>query len=64
MHDFIPVNTPLLGGNELNCREGLIARYGESYVIEIEQRATQLRNYKYNKDQLKEIREKYRLLNK
>ena len=53
-----------LGGNELNFREGLIARYGESYVIEIEQRATQLRNYKYNKDQLKEIREKYRLLNK
>lgn len=53
-----------LGGNELNYREGLIVRYGEAYVLEIEQRAVQLRNYKYNKDQLKEIREKYRLLNK
>ncbi len=53
-----------LGGNELNFREGLIVRYGESYVIEIEQRAAKLRVYKYTKDQLKEIREKYRLLNK
>ena len=53
-----------LGGNELNFREGLVVRYGEAYVLEIEQRAAQLRVYKYNKDQLKEIREKYRLLNK
>lgn len=53
-----------LGGNELNFREGLVIRYGEAYVLEIEQRAAQLRVYKYTKDQLKEIREKYRLLNK
>lgn len=53
-----------LGGNELNFREGLIARYGEAYVLEIEQRAAKLRVYKYTKDQLKEIREKYRVLNK
>ena len=53
-----------LGGNELNFREGLVVRYGEAYVLEIEQRAAQLRVYKYTKDQLKEIREKYKLLNK
>ena len=53
-----------LGGNELNFREGLIVRYGETYVLEIEQRAAKLRVYKYTKDQLKEIREKYRVLNK
>lgn len=53
-----------LGGNELNFREGLIVRYGETYVLEIEQKASKLRVYKYTKDQLKEIREKYRLLNK
>jgi hypothetical protein len=53
-----------LGGNELNFREGLIARYGEDYVLQIEQKAVHTRNYKFTKDELKELREKYRLLNK
>jgi hypothetical protein len=53
-----------LGGNELNFREGLIARYGEDYVLNIEKKALETRNYKFNKEELKELREKYRLLNK
>jgi DNA-directed RNA polymerase subunit N (RpoN/RPB10) len=53
-----------LGGNELNFREGLIARYGEDYVLKIEKKALETRNYKFNKEELKELREKYRLLNK
>ena len=53
-----------LGGNELNFREGLIARYGEEYVLQIEQKAVHTRNYKFTKDELKELKEKYRLLNK
>lgn len=53
-----------LGGNELNFREGLIARYGEDYVLKIEKKALETRNYKFNKEELKGLREKYRLLNK
>lgn len=53
-----------LGGNELNYREGLIARYGEQYVLDLEKKANETRNHKYTKEELKQIREKYRLLNK
>lgn len=51
-----------LGGNELNYREGLINRYGEDYVLEIEKTANELRQYKYTKQELIEIRNKYQKL--
>lgn len=51
-----------LGGNELNYREGLINRYGIDYVLEIEKTANELRQYKYTKQELIEIRNKYQKL--
>jgi hypothetical protein len=51
-----------LGGNELNYREGLVKRYGEDYVLTIEKTANELRQYKYSKDELIEIRNKYQKL--
>lgn len=51
-----------LGGNELNYREGLISRYGEDYVLAIEKTANELRQYKYTKQELIEIRNKYQKL--
>ena len=53
-----------LGGNELNYRDGLIKRHGEDYVLEIEKKANDTRNYKFTKEELKEIRDKYKKLNK
>ena len=53
-----------LGGNELNYREGLIGRYGLEYVEEIEMRANNTRNQGWNRTELTEIKEKYRLMNK
>ncbi len=49
-----------LGGNELNYREGLIKRIGEAKVLELEASKDRLRVYKYTKDQLVNIREKYK----
>lgn len=51
-----------LGGNELNYREGLIKRYGEDYVLTIEKIANELKQYKYTKDELIIIRNKYQKL--
>ena len=51
-----------LGGNELNYREGLIKRYGEDYVLSIEKTANELRQHKYSKEELIEIRNKYQKL--
>lgn len=48
-----------LGGNELNYREGLVGRYGEDYVLEVELLANKLRTYKFSKEELIEIRNKY-----
>jgi len=53
-----------LGGNELNYREGLIIRYGLEYVEEVETRANNTRNQGWNRTELTEIKEKYRLMNK
>jgi hypothetical protein len=41
-----------LNGNELMYREGLVKRFGESYVIELEQYANETRQYKWSKEQL------------
>lgn len=46
-------------GNELAYREGLIKRYGEDYVKELEAKKDRLRNYKYSKEQLVEIKTEY-----
>lgn len=52
------------GGNEANYRQGLVERYGEKYVLELEKRANETRSYKYDKEELKEIKTKYqRLIN-
>lgn len=49
----------LYSGNELEYRDGLIARYGLDYVLEIESRKAASRVYRYTKDELKEIKNKY-----
>lgn len=49
----------LYSGNELAYREGLIKRYGEGYVKDLENRKDAARNYKYSKDQLIEIKNEY-----
>ena len=41
-----------LGGNELNYRTGLIQRYGEKLVNEIEQLANDTRQFKFTREQL------------
>lgn len=51
-----------LDGNELGFREGLIARYGEEYVQVLEQKKITHRLYKFTKEELMGIKEKYKLL--
>lgn len=41
-----------LNGNELMYREGLIIRYNEQYVVNIEKLANETRQHKYTKEQL------------
>jgi hypothetical protein len=48
-----------LGGNELNYRDGLIQRFNVDFVENIELKANETRKYKYTKEELKEIKEKY-----
>lgn len=48
-----------LGGNELNYRSGLITRFGENYVLELEKTALNRRLYKYTKEELIDIKKKY-----
>ena len=48
-----------LGGNELEYRAGLVNRFGEVFVLQLEADAIKLRNYKYTKEELKEIKETY-----
>jgi hypothetical protein len=48
-----------LGGNELNYRNGLVERYGLDYVNELEKKANETRNYKYTREELKEIKQTY-----
>lgn len=53
-----------LHGNLLEFRKGLINRYGEDFVNQLDEDANRLRSYKYTKLELIEIRERYRLKNK
>lgn len=48
-----------LGGNEGEYRIGLVNRFGEQFVNELEQDSQRLRSYKYTKDELIEIKKKY-----
>ena len=48
-----------LGGNELQYRKGLLARFGWEYVAKLENIADENRVYKYTKDELIEIKKKY-----
>ena len=48
------------GGNELHYREDLIARYGVEYVKKIELIKDKLREYKYSKAELIDIKENYK----
>jgi hypothetical protein len=53
-----------LNGNELQYRKGLIERYGEPFVSELESISDANRVYKYSKTELIEIKNKYDSLNK
>lgn len=53
-----------LGGNELNFRNGLIERYGNEAIFELEKIADETRYKKYTREDLIEIRQKYFKLNK
>jgi len=48
-----------LSGNLLEYRKGLIERYGYEFVAELELDSIKKRNYKYTKDELINIKNKY-----
>lgn len=48
-----------LSGNLVNYRIGLIERYGEDFVKQLEEDSLSLKQYKYTKEELKEIQNKY-----
>jgi hypothetical protein len=50
-----------LYGNPLEYRKGLIERYGELAVEGLDELSNEKRQYKFTKDELKEITTKYRL---
>lgn len=50
-----------LSGNEANYRNGLTTRFGEDYVLELEKKALETRQYKYTKQELVEIKKMYDL---
>src|SRR5690606_15371588 len=49
-----------LSGNLVNYRIGLIERYGEEYVLKLEQDSLTMKNYKYTREELQQIKEKYK----
>lgn len=51
-----------LHGNLLAYREGLIKRYGEQYVIDLEEKKEAGRNYKHTKIELVKIKQHYQKL--
>lgn len=51
-----------LGGNETAYRDGLIKRYGEQFVRDLEAKKDSHRNHKYTKQELIDIRDHYRQL--
>lgn len=54
----------LFSGNELEYRDGLIKRYGLKFVKNLEALKQGSRQYKYTKQELIEIKEKYKKLAK
>ena len=48
-----------LSGNLVNYRLGLIARYGKEFVEQLESEANSKRDYKYTKQELIDIKNKY-----
>ena len=50
-----------LGGNEIQYRIGLVKRFGEDYVNQLEKESIDKRVYKYTKQELIEIKKKYDL---
>jgi len=48
-----------LGGNENNYRLGLIERFGIKFVEELDELSINSRTYKFEKDELREIKQKY-----
>lgn len=48
-----------LGGNLLEYRKGLVIRYGNEFVNELETLSNFSRNYRYTKEELIEIKQKY-----
>jgi hypothetical protein len=53
-------NGPHMHGNLVEYRKGLVNKYGEEKVQELEVLANQTRNYKYTREELKEITIKYK----
>ena len=49
-----------MDGNLINYRKGLIEKYGELAVEGLEELANETRQYKYTKEELKEIIKKYK----
>lgn len=54
-------NGTLLHGNPIEYRKGLIQKYGEEKVKELDMLAIEKRNYKYTREELQEITIKYKL---
>jgi len=50
-----------LSGNLINYRIGLVKRYGNEFVVQLESEADSKRNYKYKKQELIDIKKKYDL---
>lgn len=48
-----------LGGNEAGYKDGLIVRYGEAFVKELEAEKDQARVKKYSKEEYQEIKKEY-----
>lgn len=48
-----------LHGNLIEYRKGLISRYGEDFVVSLEAEADMNRNYKYTREELTDIKQKY-----
>lgn len=51
-----------LGGNESGYRLGLVKKYGEKVVKELEEASNHLREYKFSREELKQIKQKYQRL--
>lgn len=49
-----------LGGNEGDYRVNLVKRFSENYLKELEEYANKTKNHKYTREELKEIKEKYK----